>query len=523
MSFNFSNWSLASKISAAIAVLALIFAGFAVSSTLTRNEVQVGGPYYTRIILGKDLVADILPPPAYILEAYLLTYQVSNCTDEKARAALLLRLGEAENEFHDRQQVWRESLPDSRMKEALVVDSARHAEDFFRLVHERFVPAVQQGDFASARNLANQELRVAYTAHRKFIDEVVTLANQFSEEQEKEATRVVHRGAIGETLFGVIGLLLGVGLSAGVIWSVSRALRGIAATLDSGAEHTVAAASQITTSSQSLADGASEQAASLEETSASLEEINSMTKRNDDSAKEVQDTVSQASQSADTGAAQMEAMQEAMRAISAASNDITKILRTIDEIAFQTNILALNAAVEAARAGEAGAGFAVVADEVRALAQRSATAAKETAEKIEASVKKSQQGVEISAAVAKNFEEILTRIRQLGCLVGEIATASHEQGQGIGQVTSAVSQMDQVTQRNAATAEETAAAAEELNGQAQTLKDSVVQLRQLTDGERRPTASAAVHGPRMVTRRTPFVQSAKRPVRPVLQQHSRGD
>ena len=169
----------------------------------------------------------------------------------------------------------------------------------------------------------------------------------------------------------------------------------------------------------------------------------------------------------------MAAMQQAMEAIKAASQDITKILKTIDEIAVQTNILALNAAVEAARAGEAGAGFAVVAEEVRGLAQRCAAAAKETAVKIDDSVNKSEQGVQLSAQVAKSFHVIQEQILHLDQLVAEIATASSEQSQGIGQVTSAVAEMDKVTQANAASAEETAAASTELSGQAKNLNDTI--------------------------------------------------
>jgi methyl-accepting chemotaxis protein len=470
------------RMAASIAVLAMIFAGFAVSSTLTRQRVQVGGPYYAQIVLGKDLVADILPPPAYIVEAYLLTYQIANSLEQKEREALLTRLSETEKEFRARQKVWQGSLTDSRMKNALVVDSAKHAEEFFRLVHERFGPAVQKGDLEAARTLANQELRVAYAAHRKFIDEVVTLANTFGAEQEMHATQEVKRSAAGEAVFGVAGLALGVGLAFWIVRRLARELRGVAETLDAGSAQTVAAAAQITSSSQMLADGATEQAAALEQSSASLEEINGMTQSTNQNAQKVQESVSLARRSADAGAGQMREMRDSMRGIHAASEDITKILHTIDEIAFQTNLLALNAAVEAARAGEAGAGFAVVADEVRALAQRCASAAKETAEKVESSVSKSRQGVEASTAVARHFEEIQSRVRRLEDLVKEIGAATQEQTLGIGQVTKAVAEMDQVTQRNAATAEETSAAAEQLNSQSLVLKDTVLRLRQLTDG-----------------------------------------
>ena len=167
----------------------------------------------------------------------------------------------------------------------------------------------------------------------------------------------------------------------------------------------------------------------------------------------------------------------------AAGDDIAKIIKTIDEIAFQTNILALNAAVEAARAGEAGMGFAVVADEVRNLAQRAAQSAKETAAKIENAVTKTALGVQISEKVAKSLQEIVEKARQVDTLAAEVASASKEQSQGIEQVNGAVAQMDKVTQTNAANAEESASASEELNAQAQTLKEAVTELLQLVDGD----------------------------------------
>jgi methyl-accepting chemotaxis protein len=183
-------------------------------------------------------------------------------------------------------------------------------------------------------------------------------------------------------------------------------------------------------------------------------------------------------------------MRRAMDAIKSSSDDISKIIKTIDEIAFQTNILALNAAVEAARAGEAGMGFAVVADEVRSLAQRSAQSAKETAGKIEEAIKKSEHGVQISAKVAKSLSEIVEKARQVDSFVTEIAQASKEQNQGIGQVNTAVSQMDKITQSNAANAEETASASEELNAQAASQKEAVAELLQMVGAAR--ISSAAI-------------------------------
>ena len=280
----------------------------------------------------------------------------------------------------------------------------------------------------------------------------------------------------------VLALIGGCCVAFFITRSITKPIKTVADTLATGAEQTASAAGQISAASQALAEGASEQAASLEETSSSLEEMASMTQRNAETAGRVKELGSQARQAGDTGVHDMAEMNAAMEAIKVSSADIAKIIKTIDEIAFQTNILALNAAVEAARAGEAGMGFAVVADEVRSLAQRCAQAAKETAAKIEDAVQKSAAGAAISAKVAKSLEEIVGKARQVDELAGEVATASKEQSQGITQVTTAVTQMDKVTQTNSASAEESASAAEEMNAQAEALKEAVGDLLRLVGG-----------------------------------------
>jgi methyl-accepting chemotaxis protein len=256
------------------------------------------------------------------------------------------------------------------------------------------------------------------------------------------------------------------------------------------------ATSNITASSQTLAEGASEQAASLEETGSSLEEMTAMTKRNSESARQANELAKEAREAADKGVGDMQTMVAAMDAIKVSSDDIAKIIKTIDEIAFQTNILALNAAVEAARAGEAGMGFAVVADEVRNLAQRCAQAARETASQIEGAIIKTGQGVDISTKVVAALNEIVTKVRQVDELVTEVSGASREQTEGITQISTAVSQMDRVTQSNAATAEESAAAAEELNAQAGVMKQSAGELLKLVGGKNGATGDKTTGGNR---------------------------
>jgi hypothetical protein len=287
-----------------------------------------------------------------------------------------------------------------------------------------------------------------------------------------------------------LALLFGMVLTRVLGRGINRALVSVSDGLTESSLQVNSAASQVAATSQSLAGGATEQAASLEETSASLEEMSSMTKRNSESAQQARELALATRTSADAGAAHMVEMRSAMDAIKTSSDAVSKIIKTIDEIAFQTNILALNAAVEAARAGEAGMGFAVVAEEVRNLAQRSAQAARETATKIEDAVRKSERGVAISTNVASSLETIVVNVRKVDALVSEIATASNEQTQGIVQVSTAVAQMDKVTQGNASNAEETAAAAEELSGQARALLDSVSQLRELIGGAQAAAAGS---------------------------------
>jgi methyl-accepting chemotaxis protein len=308
------------------------------------------------------------------------------------------------------------------------------------------------------------------------LDELANLNRQLAAE---ETAAAIARSVTTKRLSLITtGVAFAIALTLGFVLtrSITRPIRDVADRLVSGADQTAAAAGQVSAASQSLAEGASEQAASLEETSASLEEMSSMTQRNATSAHSAKDLANQTRTAADTGARDMQEMSTAMADIKASSDNIAKIIKTIDEIAFQTNILALNAAVEAARAGEAGMGFAVVADEVRTLAQRSAQAAKETADRIQDAIDKSSRGVQISGKVATSLQEILGKARQVDELVAEIASASREQNQGITQINTAVTQMDKVTQANAANAEESASAAEELNAQAATLKSAAGEL-----------------------------------------------
>jgi methyl-accepting chemotaxis protein len=320
----------------------------------------------------------------------------------------------------------------------------------------------------------------------------------------------------------VVGGVTVVGLALGGVfaWSITRSgtrrITVVAGRLASESDKANGSAAQVAQASAAMANGASEQAAALEETSSSLHEMASMTSRNSENAQNAKALANQARSTADAGASEMEQMKSAMGAIKASSSEIAKIIKTIDEIAFQTNILALNAAVEAARAGEAGLGFAVVAEEVRSLAQRCAGAAKETAEKISASTEKSEQGVRISEKMAANLGAIVDKTRQLDERIAEIAQSSHEQSEGIAQINNAVANMDKITQANAALSQQSAASSEELKAQAEQVRLAVGELMRMAQGDRVLAAVATGVAPKtpVLNQRTnaPVAANGARPV-----------
>ncbi|MBU1171867.1 MAG: methyl-accepting chemotaxis protein [Proteobacteria bacterium] len=276
----------------------------------------------------------------------------------------------------------------------------------------------------------------------------------------------------------IVGCLVAVFITRSITGPINKVIRG----LSEASDQVASASGEVSMSSQTLAEGASEQAASIEETSSSLEEMSSMTKQNADNASEANNLMKNANETVDKANTSMSELITSMAQITSASEETSKIIKTIDEIAFQTNLLALNAAVEAARAGEAGAGFAVVADEVRNLALRAAEAAKNTASLIEGTVKKINEGSILVNSTSDAFSEVSESARKVGELVSEIAAASNEQAEGIEQVNKATVEMDKVIQQNAANAEESASASEEMSAQANQLMEYVGELVAMVGG-----------------------------------------
>jgi len=309
-----------------------------------------------------------------------------------------------------------------------------------------------------------------------------------AEESDSSVKKVVRVIVAGSVLALMVSIIAAIILIRGITGPVNHLIEA----LSGGAEAVDSASGQLSQASNTLAEGATENAASLEETSAALEELSSMTRRNSDNSQEANALMAKATDAVHQADKSMESVIRAMEEISLSGNEIGKIIKTIDEIAFQTNLLALNAAVEAARAGEAGAGFAVVADEVRNLAIRSADAAKNTSELIANTITNIQSGSEMVQATANSFQTVESNSAKVAELLAEVSEASKEQSQGISQINTAMTEMDKVTQSNAASAEEAASAAGQLSLQAGNLLEAVGEMTQLVRGPGAGTRSPSV-------------------------------
>jgi methyl-accepting chemotaxis protein/methyl-accepting chemotaxis protein-1 (serine sensor receptor) len=338
------------------------------------------------------------------------------------------------------------------------------------------------GNPAAAAVYAQQYTRQYAQAYDKAKNEMLELQRQQMRAASVRMQSYRSWAGWAATAGGLMALIVG-SLVLIVIRRLDGSLRAVIGELSAGAREMGLATAQISSASQSVARITSDQAAGLEETASSAEEISAISRQNAGNATTATSVVAAVNGRAREGDESVRALTASMDEIGASSERISKILRVIDEIAFQTNILALNAAVEAARAGEAGLGFAVVADEVRNLAQRSAQAAKDTAALVEDSLSKSRGGSKCVSQVTVVFREISGSAEELRTLIGNVDTGSQEQARGIAQIAAAVSKMDETLQATAASAQESASAVVEMSRQAEAVEHVAAQLTAIVGGK----------------------------------------
>ena len=378
----------------------------------------------------------------------------------------------------------------SSQKGRLAIETIQTQTAAWQPLFRQVAQLSEAGQFRDINPLIAQTLALA--------DRIQKATDQLQQNQRlhlAESAKAAEEASSRARWMAVLLVGICVAVSAAIlwlIWHINATLRQIAAEMENGAEQVAAAASEVSSSSQSLAQGASDQAASIQQTSSSSEEINSMARQNAENSKAAADNMVQAAQRVADANRNLAQMVSSMNEINASSEKISKIIKVIDEIAFQTNILALNAAVEAARAGEAGMGFAVVADEVRNLSQRCARAASDTTGLIEESIAKSNDGKAKLSQVAEAVRSITDSAERVKTLVDEVSLGSQEQARGIEQVSKAITHMEKVIQTTAATAQQSASASEELSAQSETLHGIVNRLNNLVGGVTQ--GSSAQHG-----------------------------
>lgn len=467
-----------------VAVITLLvgFIGWSSVRSLDKYVNQIGNDNLPAI-RGMNIMNEAIVAEMNAVRSYLLTGTDDEIAKRLAGAIETARerAEKGYNMYNDlektdkEKELWAKVVPVWNRYWEGMEKAEKMAQEYYKTKH-------QEDYDATFKYLMRDVIKDYYDA-RDTLKENINLNQELVEKNIKDATKT----STTAILLAVIAMIIGVVLSLtiGIVLSIaiSKPINKIVDDLLKGAEQVAAASEQLSETSQQLAEGSSENAASIEETSSTISETSSMVQQNTENTREAAILSIDTKKSAEKENAEMGDMLNAMEDIKKSSSEISKIIKVIDDIAFQTNILSLNAAVEAARAGDAGAGFAVVAEEVRNLAQRSAQAAKDTATMIETSVERAATGVTIAKKVAESLNEITGKVEKVHAIMDEINVASQEQAQGISQINKAVSQMEQVTQSIAANAEESASASEELNAQAENMKEIVEDLIHIVSGD----------------------------------------
>ena len=538
---------LSQRIAVLVALFSLGFAVYGIWSFKTLNELKVNGHLYQRIIQSKDLIADVLPPPEYILESYLLGFQMLMAEDTAEHDKLIEQFTRLKNEYDTRHTFWIKEKLDSELANALLVQAHEPALAFYAAAQNQLIPAMRARDRAAAL-AAMAKMKQAYDQHLLAINRVVALSNQRAEATEASSNEriatattlllLILATSLGTAIAGAVCISKSItgplrdavnvanAVAAGelqghidtdhkdepgqLLAALNRmkdSLSGTVGRIRLSADTISTVSSEVAAGNMDLSSRTVAQASTLAHTSSALQQLTGTVQQNAGNAQQANLIALKASGFAVDGGQVVGSVIATMASIQESSRRIVDIIGMIDGIAFQTNILALNAAVEAARAGEHGRGFAVVAAEVRSLAQRSAGAAKEIKGLIADTVDKIDAGSGLVDEAGHTMRQIVQSVKQVTTLVSEIATASHEQSHGIDRIHQAIDHMDEATRQNAALVEQASSATSSLQEQAEELKRDVSIFNFSAAGN--PTAPA---GQRQPT--SGLAQLAQQPPRP---------
>ena len=483
-----SKMTVRTKVYSLVAVCAVTFVGFGLWSASTLNIAKVHGPYYSRIVQGKDLIADILPPPNYIIESYLMALHMANEVDEGDGAATIQanvdRCGQLKAEFDDRHAFWIKDLPEGEMKQIKTVDCFDPAIDFYRVLNDEFIPACLKGDKETALKLARGPLRKHYEIHRESIDKVVSMATKQAASDEAEVATIV----TSRVRWSIAGLVGAFGLIGGFGWYVAREtvnpLRKSATRLQHLSTH------DLTDVSQQMRDNAADTANQATMASGAAEQVNSnaqslatAVEQFEESIREIAGNALNAACVARNAVEAAEQTNTTITRLGESSAEIGNVIKVINSITEQTNLLALNATIEAARAGEAGKGFAVVANEVKELAKETRKATEDIITRIGSIQSDTGEAVgaigrvsEIISQISESQNAIAGAVEEQTAMTSEISRNISEVAVGSGEIARSISAVAESANSAAGGSDQTMATASNIEAMADELLALVGQV-----------------------------------------------